>query len=71
MDKIKKNSAYRSGLIVKQYKEEYNKKHKNDNAYRGNKNNSNLGRWFKEKWKNQDGGIGYNKQGDIQTNNKN
>ncbi len=65
MNKIKINSAYRSGLIVKQYKEEYYKKHNNQNAYKGNKDISNLGRWFKEKWTNQDGEIGYTKKGDV------
>ena len=42
-----KPSAYRSGLLVKKYKEEYFKKHKNNNAYTGDKQNSNLKRWFK------------------------
>ena len=65
MNKMKANSAYRSGLIVQKYKEEYYKKHKNNNAYQGNKNNSDLRRWFKEKWRNQEGEIGYNKKGDI------
>ena len=65
MNKIKINSAYRSGLIVKQYKEEYYKKHNNQNAYKGNKDVSNLGRWFKEKWTNQNGEIGYTKKGDV------
>ena len=65
MNKIKINSAYRSGLIVKQYKEEYYKKHNNQNAYKGNKDVSNLGRWFKEKWTNQNGEIGYKKKGDV------
>ena len=60
-----KPSAYRSGLIVKKYKEEYLKKHKNDNAYSGNKENSNLRRWFKETWKNQNGEVGYKNKGDI------
>jgi hypothetical protein len=60
-----KHSAYRSGLIVKKYKEEYEKKHKNNNAYTGSKSNSNLKRWFDEKWINQRGEIGYNKKGDI------
>ena len=32
-----KHSAYRSGMIVKRYKEEYLKKHKNNNAYTGSK----------------------------------
>ena len=32
-----KPSAYRSGLLVKKYKEEYYKKHKSNNAYSGNR----------------------------------
>ena len=37
-----KPSAYRSGLLVQKYKEEYIKKHNNKNYYNGNKENSNL-----------------------------
>ena len=54
-----KPSAYRSGFLVKKYKEEYYKKHKNNNAYSGDRQNSNLKRWFSEKWTNQRGEIGY------------
>ena len=71
-DKIKKEmntkykpSAYRSGLLVKKYKEEYLKKHKNSDAYTGNRNNSNLKRWFDEKWMNQNGKVGYQKKDDV------
>ena len=60
-----KHSAYRSGMIVKRYKEEYLKKHKNNNAYTGSKANSNLKRWFDEKWLNQRGEVGYKKKGDV------
>ena len=60
-----KPSAYRSGMIVRKYKEEYYKKHKNNNAYSGDRNNSNLKRWFDEKWTNQNKGTGYTKNGDI------
>ena len=57
-DKIKneisnkyKHSAYRSGLIVKKYKNEYSKKYNRDDAYIGEKPKlSNLQRWFLEKW---------------------
>ena len=71
-DKIKKKintkykpSAYRSGLLVKKYKEEYLKKHKSSDAYTGNRSNSNLKRWFDEKWMNQKGKVGYQKKGDV------
>ena len=60
-----KPSAYRSGLLVQKYKEEYIKKHKNKNYYSGNKENSNLKRWFDEKWMNQRGEIGYKKKSDV------
>ena len=60
-----KPSAYRSGLLVKKYKEEFVKKYGNNNYYNGNKENSNLKRWFEEKWMNQRGEIGYKKKGDI------
>ena len=60
-----KPSAYRSGLLVKKYKEEYVKKHNNKNYYKGSKQNSNLKRWFDEKWMNQRGEVGYKKKGDI------
>lgn len=63
--KYPKHSAYRSGLIVKKYKEEYEKKYKNKNAYIGKKNKEGLIRWFSEDWKNQRGEIGYKKEGDI------
>ena len=71
-EKIKQNihskykpSAYRSGLLVKEYKREYLKKYKNDDAYIGNRQESNLKRWFDEKWTNQRGKVGYEKTGDI------
>jgi hypothetical protein len=71
-EKIKQNihskykpSAYRSGLLVQEYKREYLKKYKNDDAYIGNRQESNLKRWFDAQWLNQRGEIGYNKKGDI------
>ena len=71
-EKIKQNihskykpSAYRSGLLVQEYKREYLKKYKNDDAYIGNRQTSNLKRWFDELWLNQRGKVGYEKTGDI------
>ncbi len=60
-----KPSAYRSGLLIRKYKEEYIKKHNNKNYYSGNKENSNLKRWFDEKWTNQRGEIGYKNKSDV------
>ncbi len=63
--KYVKPSAYRSGLLVQKYKEEYVKKHKNHNYYNGSKTNSNLKRWFDEKWRSDGGYIGYKKKDDV------
>ena len=35
-----KHSAYRSGVIVKEYKKAYEKKHNSKEAYKGNKDDS-------------------------------
>ena len=52
-----KHSAYRSGLLVKEYK-------KRGGTYSGaRQKNSGLSRWFKEKWKTQDGKPTYKKRG--------
>ena len=42
--KYPKHSAYRSGLLVQEYK-------KRGGGYSGDKSNGSLGRWFKEDWK--------------------
>jgi len=63
--KYVKPSAHRSGLLVQRYKEEYVKKHNNHNYYTGSKENSNLKRWFNEKWTNQRGEIGYKNKSDV------
>lgn len=61
-----KPSAYRSTLLVKEYKKEFEKKYGNNNSYIGKKDkNKGLARWWSEEWKNQRGEIGYNKKGDI------
>jgi len=61
-----KHSAYRSGLIVKYYKELYSQKHKSNDAYTGQKNkNQGLTRWMAEKWRTQDGKTTYSKKGDV------
>jgi len=53
-----KHSAYRSGMVVKEYK-------KRGGKYSGSKKNTGLTRWFKEDWKNQRGKTGYSKKGDY------
>ena len=65
--KIPKHSAYRSGILVKTYKKNYAKKYgKKKNPYIGEKSKkTGLARWFKEKWTNQRGEIGYKYKSDI------
>jgi len=63
--KMPKSSAYRSGLIVKEYKDKFKAKYGNKKPYTGKKTSKGLERWFKEDWKNQRGGIGYKKKSDV------
>lgn len=50
-DKVyKKPSAYKSGFIVKKYKELYKNKHGAGPAYSDDKQPKNLKRWYLEKW---------------------
>ena len=56
-----KHSAYKSGLIVKEYKRLGGK-------YSGKKaKKKGLSRWFQEEWKNQRGTIGYKRRRDGST----
>ena len=54
-----KHSAYRSGLIVQEYK-------RRGGTYEGQKpTKEGLARWYKEKWLNQRGEVGYKYKNDI------
>ena len=54
-----KHSAYRSGLLVQEYKRQ-------GGTYKGKeKQNEGLNRWFNEQWKNQRGEIGYKYKSDV------
>lgn len=64
--RIPKHSAYRSGIIVSEYKKAYAKAHGSGSPYYGKKpSTTGLSRWYKEEWRNQRGGVGYSKKGDI------
>ena len=64
--KIPKHSAYRSGILVKTYKKNFAKKYGNKDPYIGKKNkNKGLKRWFREKWVNQRGEVGYKYKNDV------
>ena len=74
-DKVKKeiyeqnpvHSAYRSGTIVKKYKEEFTKEYgKEKEPYTGKKpTKTGLKRWFNEDWRNQRGEVGYKYKSDV------
>lgn len=65
--KYPKHSAYRSGILVKTYKENFTKKYGlKKEPYIGKKpQKKGLKRWFDEKWVNQRGTIGYKYKSDI------
>jgi len=65
--RIPKHSAYRSGVVVSSYKKAFSKKYgKRKKPYSGKRTKKRgLGRWFKEKWVNQRGKVGYKYKSDI------
>lgn len=65
-NKYPQHSAYRSGILVQEYKKAYLKKYKSNDAYHGKKpTKKGLARWFKEEWKNQRGEVGYRNTNDV------
>lgn len=65
--KYPQHSAYRSGILVKKYRDNFTKKYgKNKKPYYGKKpTKRGLRRWFMEDWRNQRGEIGYKFKSDI------
>ena len=65
--KMPKSSAYRSGLIVKEYKQRFKEKYGNKKSpYTGKKTSKGLVRWFAEDWRNvRTGKTGYQRKGDL------
>ena len=57
--KYPKHSAYRSGLLVQEYK-------RRGGTYEGKKNNKEgLARWYAERWLNEKGKVGYQNKNSI------
>lgn len=48
--KYAKPSAYRSGALVKEYKEQFKAKYGNREPYKDDKKPKNLKKWFAERW---------------------
>ena len=64
---IPKHSAYRSGILVQEYKKAYASRYGEDKApYLGTKpKKTGLTRWFKEEWRNESGGVGYDSKNTL------
>jgi Family of unknown function (DUF5872) len=65
--KMPTHSAYRSAILVKNYKASYKRKYGNGDPYIGKKPDSKVGltRWLKEDWRNQRGEVGYKYKSDV------
>lgn len=64
--KMPTHSAYRSAILVKNYKLAYLRKYKSDKAYVGTKpKKTGLKRWLAEEWRNQRGEVGYKYKSDV------
>lgn len=60
------HSAYRSGLLVKEYKRLFKSKYGTKKPYSGRQSRkTGLPRWFNEEWRNQRGEIGYRYKSDV------
>lgn len=61
------HSAYRSSILVKEYKEAFEKKHGDKKKpYTGKKDKtSGLSRWHREEWQTHEGSTTYKKKGDV------
>ena len=64
---IPKHSAYRSGLLVQEYKRAFATRYGEDkDPYIGvKKKNTGLTRWFAEEWRNESGGVGYDSKNTL------
>ena len=65
--KIPKHSAYRSGMLVQEYKRRFSQIYgAKKSPYIGRKTEKvGLKRWFSEKWVNQRGEVGYRFKNDV------
>jgi len=60
-----KHSAYRSGLLVQEYKKQFTKKYPNKKPYKGEKTKKGLTRWFKEEWRSDTGKTEYTSKSSV------
>ena len=61
-----KQSAYKSGLVVQEYKRLFETKHgTGKKPYTGSKSKGNLTRWYKEEWRSDDGKKTYSNKSSV------
>ncbi len=61
-----KHSAYKSGLVVKEYKRLFEIKYgSTKQPYKGSKGKGGLTRWYKEKWRSDDGKKIYSSKSSV------
>jgi len=63
--KYPKHSAYRSGLLVQEYKKQFKEKFPRKDPYIGKKTSKGLTRWFKEDWRTSTGETEYTSKSSI------
>ncbi len=63
--KYPKHSAYRSGLLVKEYKKKFAEKFPNKEPYKGSKPKGGLTRWFEEEWRTETGDTEYKSKSSV------
>ena len=64
--KYPKHSAYRSGLLVQEYKKRFKESNAKGSPYKGKeKKDEGLNKWHREKWSNQRGETGYKYKSDV------
>lgn len=64
--KYPQHSAYRSGLLVQEYKKQFKDKYGRKSPYKGSKPvKTGLSRWFKEKWVSDTGKTRYTSKSSV------
>lgn len=64
--RVPRHSAYRSGLVVREYKRAFQQLHPGRDPYIGpRRGGEGLARWFAERWRNQRGRVGYQYPSDV------
>ena len=63
--KYPRHSAYLSGHLVREYKEAFARKHGDTRKPYNGRSDAGLTRWFAERWRNESGGVGYDRNNTL------